>query len=145
MTEEACDQRNQTDIMVVEDHSEMRALVQTVLEERGYAVVSAENGQDGLRLLKSGCSPKVVLVDFEMPGMDGLTFAREVRAMPNLSSTALVLMSAAQEVNLRAPSELFQQILPKPLRTAGLIDLARRFCGPRSRLEPINQERVGSV
>ncbi len=80
-------------ILAVDDDTRIRLLLTTVLESRGYTVVTAENGQDGLTAFKRE-KPHLVILDIMMPVMDGLTCAREIRAV---SSCPVMMLTAKGE------------------------------------------------
>lgn len=66
-------------IMVVDDSKTMRGIQRTILSELGYEdVVEAENGFEALNVYKSA-EPDLVLLDWNMPMMDGITFLRSIR------------------------------------------------------------------
>jgi two-component system, OmpR family, response regulator len=72
-------------ILVIDDDARDRELVAAVLEERGYEVMSAENGRTGLTLCHRGDADAVVL-DLHMPGIDGRSVLQQLRTLnPSLS------------------------------------------------------------
>ncbi len=87
-------------ILVVDDEPAIAAMVQDLLEEEGYAVVTAGNGQDGLACLGE-VRPQVVLSDVMMPGLDGRAFCRAIQADPTYRRIPVVLMSAAAAPDAR--------------------------------------------
>ena len=68
-------------ILVVDDEAAVRRLVTRSLAGVGFCVKEAENGVSALRLLESQGPVHLVISDIHMPAMDGLTFARELRAL----------------------------------------------------------------
>jgi len=66
-------------ILVVEDEEPIAAFVQTALEQEGFAVQVAGDGQTALREIRT-CPPDLILLDLMLPGMDGLQVCRRVRA-----------------------------------------------------------------
>ncbi len=103
------------DVLVVDDDPGVRTTVAEILESEGYTVATAENGLEALRALET-VSPELVLLDMQMPVLDGWEFARKLRER-GLRLTILVV-SAAQEARrwareigacgaLRKPFELF--------------------------------------
>jgi DNA-binding response OmpR family regulator len=79
-------------VLVVDDQPELRLLFQRVLEYQGYTVVSAENGQDGLRVIDQ-CNPQLILLDMAMPRMDGLTFLQTIRAQQKWAKLPVIMLS----------------------------------------------------
>jgi PAS domain S-box-containing protein len=77
----AMPQLSGVDVLVVEDESDARELIRTMLEQLGAGVVTASSAQEGLAALDAG-SLDVLLSDIEMPGMDGYSFMRAVRERP---------------------------------------------------------------
>jgi DNA-binding response OmpR family regulator len=59
-------------ILFVEDDSNIRSLVKMELQEKGYDVLTADNGKDALDMLGNGMIPNLVILDIRMPKMDGL-------------------------------------------------------------------------
>jgi CheY-like chemotaxis protein len=78
------DQRQAT-ILVVDDSLEMQRYIRVLLELDSYRVETVSNGQDALQSLRRGCAAQVVLLDVQMPGMDGLETLRRLQEFrPNL-------------------------------------------------------------
>lgn len=67
-------------ILVIDDDARDRELVTAVLEERGYEVISAENGRTGLMLCHRG-DPEAVVLDLHMPGIDGRSILQQLRTL----------------------------------------------------------------
>jgi len=83
-----------TRLLIVDDSSTMRAYVRQVSEARGWSVFEAANGIEGLEKALQSPSPLgLMIVDVNMPQMDGYRFVREVRIEPALSSVPIVMMS----------------------------------------------------
>jgi CheY-like chemotaxis protein len=84
-------------VLVVDDSATIRRLVRSIVEEAGYEVSSAPDGQAALDLLQRE-SFDVALLDFVMPRLNGYQLAQAIRAMPHLKTLPLVLMSAKADV-----------------------------------------------
>jgi len=67
-------------ILLVDDDNAVRSVLQSVLTRRGYNVRGSADASEALGWLRSGYLPDLVLTDVRMPGMNGATFAREIRA-----------------------------------------------------------------
>ena len=83
-------------ILVVEDEHDVRDVIVDVLEEEGYSVSTAENGQEGIKLL-STLIPDLILCDINMPAMDGYAFRRELNLDREISSIPFVFLTALSE------------------------------------------------
>ena len=81
-------------ILVVDDDPNVRTLLADRLKADGFEVATARDGTDALRRLKSGW-PDLLIVDKMMPGMDGMTLAREVKAIADLPIIVLSAIDAA--------------------------------------------------
>ncbi len=81
----------QRTILVVDDEAMVREPIVAVLESEGYRGLHASNGKEGLRLLADE-APDLVLLDMEMPEMDGVAFLRELRLGPR-GATPVILLS----------------------------------------------------
>ncbi|MEI6620884.1 MAG: response regulator [Actinomycetes bacterium] len=77
--------------LVIDDSRTMRMILKRLLEELGFTVLQAGDGQEGLDQLDAGHLPDLMLVDWNMPVMNGLTFVQTVREHP-YSSTADIMM-----------------------------------------------------
>jgi len=80
-------------ILVVDDFDDTRLLLRTWLERRGFRVVEAEDGVEALQRAQSE-SPDLIIMDMEMPRMDGLSATRRIRQVADLTSTPIVAVSA---------------------------------------------------
>ena len=80
-------------ILVIEDYSDTRELLSVLLRRRGYNVVEAEDGVEGL--LKAGwVYPDLILMDLSLPEMDGVEVARRIHAQAKLSRIPIFVVSA---------------------------------------------------
>ncbi|MCD6526376.1 MAG: response regulator [Desulfuromonas sp.] len=93
-------------ILVVDDSPTVRRLVELVLNQSGYTVVSAEDGEQGLELAKKYV-PAVVLVDFVMPKMNGHMFCKALREDETLKNVPVILISSKSEAIGHAFEESF--------------------------------------
>lgn len=80
-------------ILYVEDNLANRELVKRVLEVEGYEVMEAPDGQAGLDLAAQR-TPDLVLMDINLPEMDGYTVTAELRKLPALSRTPIIALTA---------------------------------------------------
>lgn len=83
-------------ILVVDDDPDVVALIEYILEQKGYRVLTAFSGQEALRL--AGLEPPdLMVVDLMMPGMDGVELCRRVRQDVRLRETPILVLTALSE------------------------------------------------
>lgn len=89
--------------MVIDDSRAMRMILASTLAELGYEVSTAANGQEALECLKEQKPGlQLMLVDWNMPGLDGLEFVKRVRTIPFYASSALMMVTTETEVEQMA-------------------------------------------
>ena len=125
-------------ILVVEDTREFQLLIRSILEGAGYEVVIAGTGTEGLaeaRRLK----PDLVLLDIQLPGMDGYDVCGAIRADPEIGRLPIIVVSVQSQVSeiIRAMKRGADDYVAKPYdprqvltRVAGLLDAAADRRGP---------------
>lgn len=113
-------------VLVVDDDPAIRAFVGQALEDEGYEVRLAMNGQDALATLIEWQANLIVL-DLMMPTMDGWTFRDRQREMASLADIPVIVMSAAR--NLAGQTERLapSAILPKPFGLSTLLAETQRL------------------
>ncbi len=80
-------------ILVVDDNAQNTRLVSFLLSSRGYAVKSAGSADEALAALALEV-PRLILMDLQLPGMDGLTLTRQLKADPRTRDTFIVAFTA---------------------------------------------------
>jgi len=113
-------------ILVVDDDLDIREVIAELLTDEGYEVSVARNGQEALASCRA-LPPELIILDLQMPVMDGLEFARVRDADPNLSRIPICVMTAFRATATVPPG--VSGILAKPLGQTELIAIARRLCG----------------
>jgi two-component system chemotaxis response regulator CheY len=83
--------------LVVDDSRAMRLILGRVLRERGYDVAEAGDGREALQVLGSGPLPDVILVDWNMPVMNGLELVQTVRADGAYAGVRVVMVTTESE------------------------------------------------
>lgn len=129
----------QATIVYIEDDTASRLLVQRVLGSRGYDVHVASNGLDGIALAREK-EPQLILMDINLPDMDGREITTRLRGLPNFASTPIVALTAnispgSRELALAAGCTGF---LTKPINVAEFPQQVRDFL--QGRVEPLTPE-----
>lgn len=118
-----------TTILIVDDEYLIADILGYAMEDEGYMVVKASNGRKGLEVLDRE-RPELVITDFMMPVMDGLEFARAIRARQASADLPIILMSGAQGSVGRASPELFAAVFDKPFDINQIIAKVKELIGP---------------
>jgi two-component system cell cycle response regulator DivK len=84
---------SQRRILVVEDNPKNLKLVRDVLTFSGYEVIEASSGEDGVRLAEEAC-PDLILMDLQLPGIDGLELTRQLKADPETRDIKVIAVTA---------------------------------------------------
>jgi len=82
-----------TTVLIADDESAMRLLVNTTIESESYQVVEAGDGDEAWALIKKH-RPALVLLDIQMPGRNGLEILASIKSDPSLSGVHVILMTA---------------------------------------------------
>jgi CheY-like chemotaxis protein len=116
-------------VLVIEDHTDTRHMVEDYLRFSGIPTLCAENGLAGLTALHEG-RPALVLLDLSMPIMDGWRFREEQRRLPDvgLSSVPVVVMSALSECEHHARTLGAVDVITKPIDLDRMVEIVRRYC-----------------
>jgi chemosensory pili system protein ChpA (sensor histidine kinase/response regulator) len=109
-------------VMVVDDSLTMRKVLSRTLEREGYAVVTAKDGMDGLQILQE-TKPDIILLDIEMPRMDGFEFARNVSGDQVTAGIPIIMISSrtAEKHQSHAKELGVNAFLGKPVQDDDLL------------------------
>src|ERR1041385_8716539 len=125
-------------VLVVDDDPQVLTLLRVNFELEGYDVLSASDGEEALETAYEEL-PDAVVCDVMMPGTDGLTVLRQLRASPKTSKIPFVVVSAkAQNADIKAAIEMgADKYITKPFDPQELLDavaelLARKCSNPTS-------------
>jgi CheY-like chemotaxis protein len=83
-----------SDVLVVEDDTDLRDAYRAILSRAGYNVLTACDGQEALEVLEAGIRPRLILLDLMMPVMNGYEFRAAQRMRPELAKIPTVLLTA---------------------------------------------------
>jgi CheY-like chemotaxis protein len=119
-------------VLIVDDSDTIRHIIKVYLMKLKLGFLDADRADRGLRLL--GSSPvDLIIADFNMPGMNGLDFVRQVRAdeRPEVCHLPIVLLTGgkAPDLDLRAVQAGASEFVRKPISSAALTAVVRRHLG----------------
>jgi CheY-like chemotaxis protein len=80
-------------ILIVDDNTQNLKLARVVLANEGFDVYTASNAEDALRLLRT-VTPRLILMDIQLPGMDGLELTRRLKADPATRAVRVIALTA---------------------------------------------------
>lgn len=80
-------------VLIIDDHEDVRDALSNLLQDAGYATLTAEDGLTGLEAVAAS-RPDVILLDIAMPGIDGLETLRRLKASANTSAIPVVMVTA---------------------------------------------------
>lgn len=83
--------------LVIDDSRSVRAIIGSMLRENGWEVVEASNGKEGLEQLERSAGIELILVDWNMPVMDGLEFIQTVRGQRIYDTVRIVMVTTEAE------------------------------------------------
>lgn len=117
-------------VLVVEDHEDTRFLITYLLGARGCAVKVAKNGEEAIRMAED-VRPGLVLMDINLPRMDGLTATRRMRQIAGLKGVPVIFLSGHADASFRAEAlaQGGDDYLVKPFALAELERLLERYIG----------------
>ena len=122
-------------VLVVDDSQVVRDTVRAMLEQAGYTVREATNGVEGLAALRASATPQVVLLDYQMPEMDGEEVLRTVAAdAGSLAQHEFIVITANQATFPESFIELLRhlsiRVLGKPFKAGELGRSWGCWCSP---------------
>lgn len=92
-------------IMLADDSVTILLSISNILMKAGYAVEKASNAQDGLSKFKSGVKVDLLITDYNMPGMNGVEFIKEVRQLPAYKFMPILFLTTESQQSRRAEAK----------------------------------------
>ena len=84
--------------LIVDDSKAMRSIVGRIVREIGFETIEAANGREGLAQLQSNGDVELILVDWNMPEMNGIEFLQAVRAQPGSCALKMLMVTTASDL-----------------------------------------------
>ena len=122
-------------ILIVEDNEKNRKLVRDVLQFKGYQTVESETGEEGVRLAQE-LRPALVLMDIQLPGIDGITALGRLREDPTTREIPVIAVTASAMTHDRQKimASGFDGYQSKPINVKSFLAAVREMLDrPRSR------------
>ncbi len=120
-------------VMVVDDSLTVRKITSRMLTREGFEVATAKDGVDGLQQLQD-IDPDIILLDIEMPRMDGFEFGRNVRADPKTRDIPIIMITSrtADKHRNRAIELGVNEYMGKPYQEEQLLTMIRQYTKDRA-------------
>ncbi|OGT80528.1 MAG: histidine kinase [Gammaproteobacteria bacterium RIFCSPLOWO2_02_FULL_61_13] len=117
-------------ILIVEDNENNMMLVRDVLQIKGYTVLEATTGTEGVRLALAA-RPDLVLIDIQLPDIDGITVFAQIRANEATKGIPLLAVSASvmPDEKQKIISSGFDAYITKPLNMKSFVETVEKFIG----------------
>src|SRR5690242_18418299 len=114
----------QCKILLVDDNPDQLEALASLLVARGFITLVARNGLEALELLENSEPPSVILLDLNMPVMDGRKFLAHKAENPEIAPIPVIIITSNAE---QAPTNL--PVLPKPFGLQDLLHALSPYCG----------------
>jgi len=117
-----------SNILIVEDNEKNMKLVRDILRHQGHTTLEATTGEDGVRLALE-CRPDLILMDIQLPGIDGIEALRRIRADGAFEAVPVIAISASvmPEDQRHIVASGFDAFLTKPISVKPFVATVERF------------------
>jgi CheY-like chemotaxis protein len=119
-------------ILIIEDNEKNRKLARDVLQVKGYQTIESETAEEGLKLALEKL-PALILMDIQLPGIDGITALKQLRAEPRTKDIPVIAITASAMTHSRQTmlAEGFDGYQTKPISLKDFLAEVERVLGTR--------------
>jgi two-component system, chemotaxis family, chemotaxis protein CheY len=119
-------------IITIDDSGSMRSAISNIIEALGHNPVEACDGLEGLAAVKENPDIQLILLDREMPNMDGLEFLLKIATLPDLGEIPIIMVSSRDDRThiVEALRGGARDFLPKPFTPEMLSSKIAEYCPP---------------
>lgn len=125
-------------LLVVDDDEDLLEIVREVIEEEGFRVLTAADGDAAFRLLEVE-NPCLILLDLKMPGMDGQEFRRRQLEHPRFAAIPVVGFSGVSDGEVAAERLALSAYLRKPVNLHHLLETVAHYCSDPDHVEGVSR------
>ena len=120
-------------VLIIEDNEKNRKLCRDVLQVKGYRTIESENAEAGLDLARAE-APALILMDIQLPGMDGITAMKQLKADPQTKKIPILAITASAMTNNRTAmlAEGFDGYQTKPISLKDFLSEVERVLEQRA-------------
>jgi len=115
-------------ILLVEDDADIMGAMAAILEDEGYCVVHASDGEEALRALREGLRPCLIVLDLFMPGMSGIEFRRVQGRDPSIAAVPVIVVSGVANMVKEIQSMGVARCFTKPVDVPVLLGAVTELC-----------------
>ena len=117
-------------ILIIEDNEKNRKLCRDVLQVKGYRTIESETAEEGLKLAAEN-GPGLILMDIQLPGMDGIAAMKQLKATAKTQSIPIIAITASAMTNNRSAmlAEGFDGYQTKPITLKDFLGEVERVLG----------------
>ncbi len=118
-------------IMIVDDSASIRMVVGIALRGAGYDVIEAKDGKDGVDKL-TGQKVHLIISDVNMPVMDGISFVKAVKQMPNYRFTPIIMLTTESDESKKREGQAAgaKAWVVKPFKPEQMLGAVQKLCLP---------------
>jgi two-component system alkaline phosphatase synthesis response regulator PhoP len=133
-------------ILIIDDEEDIRELLSYNLKKEGYIVVTAENGEYGLKVMRQS-NPELIILDVMMPGMDGIEVCDTIRQTPGYSQTLVCFLTARGEdySQIAGLDSGADDYVAKPIKPKVLVSRINAMLRRKGMIEAENKESKGLI
>jgi two-component system sensor histidine kinase/response regulator len=135
-------------VLIVDDNDTNRAIVEAYLRARAVRCETAASGPEALRVMHSAARAgepfEVVILDGQMPGMDGIELAQAISMAPSLRAARLIMLTSSVDRRPAAREAGVHHYLTKPVRRARLLETVAEAMGTLAPAKPAEDPRSGA-
>ena len=115
-------------VLIVEDNEKNMKLARDILQAKGYATVEAETGEEGVKLAKEK-KPDLVLMDIQLPGINGIEAFKQIRADESTAKIPVVALTASVTPTDRSQITAagFDAFISKPINLKEFVETVKRI------------------
>lgn len=119
-------------IMIVDDSATLRQVVSIALKGAGYDTIESCDGKDALAKLATAGKVHLIISDVNMPNMDGITFLKEVKKLPNFKFTPVIMLTTESQDGKKAEGQAAgaKAWVVKPFQPPTMLAAVAKLCLP---------------
>ena len=121
-----------TRILIIDDDATTLKVMKTLAEKNGYETLIAKNGREGLGIAFEE-KPELIIVDYSMPEMDGLTFIKECKASESLQNIPVITLTANDNAEFDFMNSGAQAFVSKPFTAEDMLTKIQDTLNPKKK------------